>query len=479
MKNATIVTVGAVAMALAALAGSEPPSPAERGMFGGSPSRNMVSDAKGLPDDWDAESGRNVLWSVDLGSQTYAGPVVAGGRVYVGTNNEALRHPAVEGDRGVLQAFRASDGEFLWQAAHAKLPSGANDWPMQGICSSPAVEGDRLYYVSNRAELVAADVEGFRDGENDGPIQDEARTGETDADLVWKLDMIGELGVFPHNMAASSPVVVGDLVYVVTSNGVHEDHKTLPSPGAPSFIAVDRRTGEVVWQDASPGEGILHGQWTNPSHGVIAGRPQVIFGGGDGWVYSFEPETGQLLWKLDGNPKDAVYGFSGTRNAILATPVVHAGRVYVGMGDDPEVGDGGGHLYAIDGSLDGDVTARAVVWDRGGEDFNRTLSTVAIRDGLLFAADLAGFLYCLDADTGEHLWTHDTFAAIWGSPFVADGKVYLGDEDGDVVVLEAGKTEKVIREINMGASIYTTPVATDGVLYVATRTKLFAISGRQ
>ena len=122
------------------------------------------------------------------------------------------------------------------------------------------------------------------------------------------------------------------------------------------------------------------------------------------------------------------------------------------------------------------MTGKAVVWHRGGEDFHRTLSTVAIDDGILYAADLSGYLYALDAKTGKHHWTHDVFAAIWGSPFVADGKVYLGDEDGDIVVLKAGKKMEVLHEVNMGSSVYTTPVAKDGVLYIATRSKLFAIA---
>jgi len=448
-------------------------------MFGGGPTRNMVSAAKGLPEDWDVQTGRNVRWSTPLGSQTYGGPLAVGDQVYVGTNHQGRRDPRIEGDRGVILAFRSQDGELLWQAVHDKLPSPANDWPQQGICSTPAVEGDRLYYVSNRAELVAADTQGFRDGENDGPWREEPRSEATDADLVWKLDMIAELSVFPHNLAAGSPLVVGDLVYVATGNGVDEDHSTLPAPDAPSLLAVDKRNGRVVWSDRSPGRRVLHGQWSNPAYGVIRGRAQVVFGAGDGWLYSFEPEHGTLFWKLDANPKDAVYqpGFGATRNPIVATPVIEGDLVYVGVGDDPELGDGIGHLYAVDGSSLGDVTGSAVVWHRGGEDFRRTLSTVAVFGGLVFAADLSGLLYCLDARSGALLWSYDTLAAVWGSPLVADGKVYLGDEDGDVAVLDAGPVKRLIREINMRASVYTTPAAVDGLLFVASRNRLFAIAG--
>jgi outer membrane protein assembly factor BamB len=447
-------------------------------LFGNTRTRNMVSPAKGLPEKWNVETGENVLWVAELGSQSYGGPVLYKNRIFTGTNNENPRNSKLTGDRGVLMAFDADSGKFLWQAAHPKLSAGrVNDWPLQGICDGPYVEGDRLYYVSNRAELIAADVEGFRDGENDGPFKDEKETGETDEDVVWKLDMIGELDVFPHNQAAGNPLVVGDLVFTTTGQGVDEAHINVPVPLAPSFIAVNKDTGKLVWEDNSPGAKILHGTWSNPAYGVIKGRPQVIFPGDDGWIYSFEPQTGKLLWKFDANPKDAkwVIGGAGTRNNLIATPVVYHDRVYIGVGQDPEHGEGPGHFYAIDATQEGDVTATALVWTRGGEDFHRTISTAAIADGIVYISDLSGFLYALDADTGQLYWKHDVFAAIWGSPFVADGRVYLGDEDGDVAVLAAGKEKKLLGEINMGSAVLSTPVAKDGVLYVMGRGRLFAL----
>ena len=102
-------------------------------MWGGRPDRNMVSDEKGLPTEWDVKTKKNVKWMATLGSQSYGNPVVAGGMVFVGTNNDALRDPKQPGDRGVLLAFRESDGEFLWQMTSEKLAAGrVNDWPLPG-----------------------------------------------------------------------------------------------------------------------------------------------------------------------------------------------------------------------------------------------------------------------------------------------------------------------------------------------------------
>jgi outer membrane protein assembly factor BamB len=457
----------------------------EIAMFGDGPRRNMVNlTEKGLPATWDVETGMNVKWSQPVGSQSYAGPVIHGGKVFVGTNNEGRRNPKLDKDRGVVMAFDEKTGEFLWQMTHTKLPeSKLHDWPLQGVCSTPAVEGDRIYYVSNRAQVVALDTEGFRDGENDGPYKDEAETSEIDGDIVWVYDLIAELDVFPHNLAAGSPLIVGNVVYASTGTGVDEAHINVPVPYAPSLVAIDKKTGELVWDDATPDEKVLHGTWSNPSYAVIDGRPQVIFPAGDGWVYSFEPRTGEILWKFDANPKDSVWklGGAGTRNNIISMGVIYDDKVYVGVGQDPEHGEAPGHFYAIDASLSGDVTDKGKVWNRSGKDFRRTISSAAIKDDIVYISDLTGFLYALNAQTGEHYWTYDTFAAVWGSPFLADGKVYLADEDGDVVVIQEGKGKDgqpviLAEDLNLGAATYTTPVASDGTLFVLSRNRLFALA---
>ncbi len=459
-------------------------------MWGGTPERNQVNPReRGIPAEWDIEKGKNIKWVADLGSRAYGNPVVAGGRVFVGTNNDGERNPEITGDKGVLMCFRESDGAFLWQAAHAKLSSGrVNDWPEEGICSTSCVEGDRIYYVSNRCELVCADVEGFLDGENDGPFTGETHRDKTDADFIWILDMMQSLSVFPHNMSTSSPLIVDDLVFILTSNGVDESHEVVPRPEAPSFIAVNKNTGKVVWADSSPGKNILHGQWSSPTYGMAGGHPQVIFPGGDGWLYAFEPRSGKCLWKFDCNPKDSKYepGGMGDRSHLVATAVIHSGHVYIGVGDDPECGEGVGHLYSINpaaafssGSSQkkeaADITRSGQVWHFGGKDFTRTLSTVAIQDGLVYASNLTGFLHCLDQKTGKSLWIYDLFSAVWGSPMVVDGKVFLGSEDGEVIVMQAGREKKLLAKNDMGTAVYGTAVAANGVLYIASRTKLYAI----
>ncbi|HWQ33265.1 MAG TPA: PQQ-binding-like beta-propeller repeat protein [Blastocatellia bacterium] len=471
--TALALVIAAGALCSGRLVSASDPGGGDWPMWGGTPDRNMVSNMKGLPTEWDVRTGKNVKWVASLGSQSYGNPVVAGGQVYVGTNNEGLRDPKQPGDRGVLMAFDEKTGEFLWQQANEKLPAGrVNDWPYQGVCSSPLVEGGKVYYVNNRCEVMCLDAKGFRDGENNGPFKDEKFTSKTDADIIWKFDMMEEVGSQPHNMSNSSPVVYGDLLYICTSNGQDESHVNIPSPKAPSIIALNKNTGKLVWEDNSVEDRILHGQWSSPAVGKIGDVVQVVHGQGDGWVRGYDAVSGKKLWEFDTNPKDSKW--PKTRNEVISTPVIYDGKVYIANGQDPEHGEGVGHLYCIDPTKRGDITQSGLVWHY--DKIRRSISTAAIVDGLVYYPDFSGFLHCLDAKTGKPYWTHDMFAAMWGSPLVVDGRVYLGDEDGDVVVLQHGKEKKVLGELNMGSSVYATPVPANGALFIMNRNQLFALA---
>ena len=162
---------------------------------------------------------------------------------------------------------------------------------------------------------------------------------------------------------------------------------------------------------------------------------QVVHAQGDGWVRGYEALSGKKLWEFDTNPKESVW--PKTRNEVISTPVIFENVVYISNGQDPEHGEGVGHAYAIDATKRGDITQSGRLWHF--EKIRRSISTAAIKDGLIYLADFSGFLHCLDLKTGKPYWTHDMFAAIWGSPIIIDDKVYLGDEDGDITVLQHGK----------------------------------------
>ena len=187
------------------------------------------SEEKGLPLEWDAKTGKNILWKAKLGSRAYGGPTIANGRIFCGTNNENPRNKRDRGkptddhpegpaiDKGVVMCFEEKNGSFLWQAIHDKLGSGmVNDWVHEGICSTPSVDEGRVYYVSNRCTVVCAELNGYSKGAKAEP-KGPKNTDKTDVDIVWEFDMMKELNVFPHNMAACSPLIVGDMIFVVTA----------------------------------------------------------------------------------------------------------------------------------------------------------------------------------------------------------------------------------------------------------------------
>jgi hypothetical protein len=147
----------------------------------------MVSDEKNVPDHFDPgkkkagseeidmSTTKNVKWVVKLGSQTYGGVVIGGGKILIGTNNESPRDPKYQGDRGILMCFDEKTGKFLWQLSVPKHESGkVNDWEYLGITSTPFIEGDRAYMVTNRCEVLCLDMNGQANG-NDGPFKDEAQ----------------------------------------------------------------------------------------------------------------------------------------------------------------------------------------------------------------------------------------------------------------------------------------------------------------
>lgn len=518
--------------------------PSDWPQFGGSYFRNNAPEGKGIATDWNVEDGTNIKWSAKLGSETYGNPVIANGKVYVGTNNGSgymKRYPN-KVDLGCLLCFDEETGEFLWQHSSEKLPTGrVHDWPNQGICSAPMVVGDRVWFVSSRGEVLCLDAEGFRDGENDGPFTaekpdkpDVVWDEQHEADVVWKLDMMSKLGVSQHNMCSCSVTFADGILFVNTANGVDEGHISLPQPTAPSFVALKMDTGEVLWTDSSPGENVLHGQWSSPGYGVLGGQAQVLFAGGDGWLYSFDPKgedgKSKLLWKFDCNPKDAHYFLTGrsTRNHLIGTPVVFDGLVYIAVGEDPEHGEGIGHLWCIDPTKRGDVSptqvfnpdhdggktpiphkrikalevdkgdiekpnpSSAVVWHYIGNDpkqkkfeetMHRTCGTVAIKNDLLFVADFSGLFHCLDLKTGKAHWTYDMLAASWASPLIVENRVYISDEDGDITIFELSKERKILSKdasgeegpINMSTAVYTTPVVANDMLFIANRNQIFCI----
>ena len=505
--------------------------------WGGSdPGRNMVSNEKGLPSAFKPgeksttgdgilpETTENVRWAAKLGTLICGNPTVANGRVFIGTDDASLqgdsRLKRTKG--GMVWCLDEKTGKTLWKLpvpvrSKDRLPKDAHYGQQNlGVCSAPTVVGDRAYVVTSSCEVVCLDVHGQANG-NDGEFKDEGKfiagdknpaveIGKTDGDIIWKYDLIDQLGVCPHDVAANSVLIDGDILYCTSANGVNHEHTFCLHPDAPSFIALDARTGKLLATDTEDlGHRMWHCLWSPPTIGIVNGKKLVFFGGGDGICYAFEalkevpekPVHFKKVWSYDcvppnyrdplGDGKPFNYYIGDKRkkyttntndgtflgpSEIIASPVYHNGRVYCTIGQDPMHGRGKGILNCIDATKTGDVTHSGKIWSYEG--LERTIASVAINDGLLFATDLAGHVHCLDEKTGKLHWMHDTNSETWASPLVADGKVYVCTKK-NLVTYAADKTLKVLSEIPLGSSAYSTPIVANGTLFVCSQSYIWAV----
>jgi hypothetical protein len=336
---------------------------------------------------------------------------------------------------------------------------------------------------------------------NDGPYLDEARhmtprgaapmqVGAADADIIWLFDLVAQAGIYNHDSAHSSPLLYGDFLYINTSNGVDNTHRRIRAPDAPSLIVLDKKTGRLVAKDDEHiGPRIFHCTWSSPALGRVNGRPLVFFGGGDGVRYAFEPiqsvpPEGQVaklknVWRFDCDPtapKENVHRWIGNRREspsnFMSMPVFHDGRLYLTAGGDIFWGKKLAWLKCIDAARTGDITTTAELWSY---PLKHTCCTPAVWDGLVFAADCGGTIHCVDAQTGRPCWTHQLKGEIWASPLVADGKVYVGTRRGEFCVLAGARDKRLLSSLELDSPISSTPTAANGVLYIATMTRLYAV----
>jgi outer membrane protein assembly factor BamB len=502
-------------MSIGTLRGSDQPQ------WGEAWTRNMVSNERGLPESFDIKSGRHVKWSAELGTQTHSTPIVAHGRVYIGTNNGAPRDPRHQGDRGVLMAFEEKTGKFLWQLVVPKREEDPYfDWPESGISSPATVEGERVYIVSNRGEVMCLDALGMANG-NQGTYTNEAAhciprktdssqsattisstaidgtsapgVGPLDADILWLFDLTQGAGIWSHDAAHSSILIHGDYLYLNTGTGVDNTHKRIRTPDAPSLVILDKRNGRLVARDEEHiAPNIFHNTWSSPSLADVEGNPLIFFGAGNGILYAFDPSISrpnnaaspQILrkvWQFDFDPdapKTNVHRFNSNRREgpsnFYGMPVFNDGRIYAAGGGDLWWGKNEAWLKCIDATRKELDANKRLIWSYPLQ--KHVLSTPAIYNGMVFVADCGRKFHCVDAQNGKPFWTHDVEGEVWASPLLADGKVYLGTRSGAFYIFAADKQKRLLSSAQFGVPISGTATAANGVLYVATMTHLYALS---
>jgi outer membrane protein assembly factor BamB len=472
--------------------------------------RNLVSNERPLPDFFDPATGKNIKWAARIGDETHGSPIIAGGRVYIGTNNGAPRDPRHEGDRGVLMCFDEQTGKFLWQLVVPKREEDIYlDWPSSGMCSPPSVEGNRVYMVSNRGEVMCLDALGLTNG-NDGPFLQEAAHKRReksepelpleplDADILWFFDLTSGAGIWSHDAAHASILIDGQYLYLNTSTGVDNTHRKIRTPDAPSLVVLDKATGRLVGRDQEHiAPNIFHNTLAPPSMAEVGGRKLVFFAGGNGIIYAFEPlpqprlgdstneiATLKKVWHYDfdpSGPKENVHRFTSNRKEspsnMYGMPVFWGERLYVAGGGDFWWGKNEAWLKCIDPRGTGDITANAGVWSYALQ--KHVFATPVIHDGLAFVPDTTHTLHCVEAATGKPVWIHELKGECWASPFVADGKIYLGTRSGQFYIFAATRENKLLSTLELGSPVSSTATAANGVLFVATMSHLYAVQEKK
>lgn len=465
--------------------------------WGAAWSRNMVSSEKNLPEKFDIKTGENIKWRTAIGTETHSTPVVSGGRIVIGTNNGKPRDSKHEGDRGVVMCFDEKTGDFLWQLVVPKRAEDQYyDWPRIGLCSPPTIDGDRVYVMTNRHEIVCLDLHGMKNG-NDGPYKDEGRhmtpaalpalaPGPADADIIWVVDLVKDAGIWPHDGAHSSVLVAGPHLYLNTGTGVDNTHRVIRTPDAPALLVIDKATGKILARDRENiAPNTFHACWSSPSLAAVDGKSRIFYCGGNGLLYAFDPlekdaapgslQTLKKLWQYDpdpGAPKTNIHVYSQNRqegpSVIHGMPVFYDGKIYLAGGGDVWWGKASSWLQCIDAAKGTQLWNLALG--------KHVMSTPAIQGDLCFIADTDRIVRCVNARTGREIWQHETRGDYWASPLIADGKVYIGSRRGDFWVFAASAEKKVLFDTSFNTPITSTVTAANGTLYVTTMTDLFAIA---
>lgn len=464
--------------------------------------RNMVSSETDLPTSFDPATGENIRWSVSLGSDGYAIPVVAGDKVLIGANNVDPKDPRHQGDRGIVLCLNKSDGSLYWQLVVPRIIGDRhNDWPRLSISSAPTIEGDRVYVITNRSQVVCLDLNGHYDG-NDGTVQGEKwfmapeesfsyEVTTNDADILWIYDLRVDLGMCPHDTPSASILIDGDILYLNTCTGVDYQHKESDCPDAPGLIALDKNTGELLATDTEHfGPRMFHAAWSSPALGVVKGKKLLFYGGPDGIMYAFEAlaedtprdkiQTFKKVWQFDGDPtapKDSLDTYLKNiregPSGILGMPVFYQNRIYFTMGGDPWWGKREAWLKCIDATKTGDISETGELWSLPLE--RHSTSTPSISKGLVYVTDCGKNVHCVDAETGQSIWKHQLKSQSWSSTLVADNKIHVGSLGGDYWILEEGRTKCVVDSARFKAPIHTTTAVSEGMLFISTKDRLYAV----
>jgi outer membrane protein assembly factor BamB len=415
------------------------------------PGASGVADGQHLPDSWSVETGENIRWRVSIPGLGHSSPIVWGDRIFITSAISSLPgatfRPGLYGDgdaspdrsrhRWMVYAIDAATGRVLWErVAHEGIPIDKRHIKSTYASSTPATDGRIVVAWFGSQGVYAYDVEGNH---------------------LWTADL-GRLDVGAYDIPsfewgpASSPIIWNDLVILQCD-----------TQGASFIVALDTATGKAVWKtarDELP-------SWGTPTIADTQAGPELVTNASN-FIRGYDPRTGRELWRLGGSSK-----------ITAPTPVFHGGLFVIASGRAPEQ-----PIVAVRAGARGDITlpagttrsdAVAWSWTRRGS----YMPTPLIYDGLVYVLANNGILDAYALQTGE-----DVFRArlahlgsgFSASPVAADGRIYIAGEDGEIVVVAAGREPRHIATNPMGEPLMATPALAGGVMYVRSQATLFAIA---
>ena len=418
------------------------------------PQASGVAERQNLPDQWDGKTGENILWRTPIPGLAHSSPVVWGHRIFVtsavSSDPNATFRPGLYGDgdasqdrsrhRWMIYALDKRTGKILWErTAHQGVPVDQRHIKSTYANSTPATDGRIVVAWFGSQGVHAYDVNGR---------------------FLWKVDL-GRLDFGAYDIptyewgSASSPIIWNGLVILQCDT---QDDSFM--------LALDASTGKTAWKterDEIP-------SWGTPTVAITSSGPELVANASN-YIRGYDPRTGKELWRL------------GRSSKITApTPIFADGMFVIVSGRAPER-----PIYVVRAGARGDLTlpvgktnSEAVAWSRTGR--GSYMPTPLIYEGILYVLANNGLLDAYDLRTGEEFYRQrlpligSGFSA---SPVASDGKLYFSNEDGEIIVIAAGRSFTHVATNSMGEMLMATPALSDGVMYVRSSKSLFAIGRKQ
>jgi outer membrane protein assembly factor BamB len=418
------------------------------------PQASGIAEQQNLPERWDAKSGENILWRTPIPGLAHSSPVVWGKQIFVtsavSSDPKASFRPGLYGDgdaskdrsvhRWMIYAIDKRTGKISWERiAHEGEPVDKRHIKATYANATPATDGRVVVAWFGSQGVYAYDVKGR---------------------WLWKVDL-GRLDVGAYDVPtyewgpASSPIIWNGLVILQCDTQTDS-----------FLLALDAATGKTVWKterDEIP-------SWGTPTIATTANGP-VLVTNASNFIRGYDPQTGKELWRLGGSSK-----------ITAPTPVFGEGLFVVASGRGPER-----PIFVLRPNARGDVTlsngktaSEAIVWSRTGR--GSYMPTPLIYQGVLYVLANNGTFDAYNLKTGDELYRQrlpTVGSGFSASPVAADGRIYLGNEDGEMLVVAAGEKFSHIATNSLGELLMATPALSEGVMYVRSAGSLFAIGRKR